>query len=399
MTKPCSLPALTPSRRRIAVAMCTAVSVWLVLAWSPAPVAAADTGDGIRATSPASQAGGPATIAPARHARPLPASSEQLPETVPWRNDEEVPLDQFLTESHTLAFVVLHDRKLVTERYFLGTTKETPLPSWSVAKSMAGLLVGQAIRKRRLTLDTRLVDVLPWLRVTGRRSKGYNKITVRNLLDMTSGIDAPEDYDLASGSEGTIGMLLTPDLRQYVKLRRDMVVKPGEKFEYLSFNTQLLAMVLQQAFGKSYVRAFTQRLWRPAGAEFPATWDRDLRGVARGFCCLNATARDLARLGLLVLDANGARSAPVSRAWRRRLLTPRPHMDGDWGYSTGFWHPDGAKAGTRSADATAIGILGQYIYINTRTDTVIVKMSRHGIEQDERETFRAMRSIANSWAE
>jgi CubicO group peptidase (beta-lactamase class C family) len=89
----------------------------------------------------------------------------------------------------------------------------------------------------------------------------------------------------------------------------------------------------------------------------------------------------------------------VSRAWRRRLLTPQPHRDEGWGYSTAFWHPDGAKAGTRSADAAAIGIMGQYIYVNTRTDTVIVKMSSHGIEQDECETFRAMRSIANSWAE
>jgi CubicO group peptidase (beta-lactamase class C family) len=343
-------------------------------------------------------AGGPATIAPARHVRTLPPSTEQLPETVPWRDDEKVLLDQFLSESQTRAFVVLHAGKLVTERYFLGTTTETPLPSWSVAKAMAGLLVGQAIREGRLTLDTRLVDVLPWLEVTGRRSQGYNTITVRDLLDMTSGIDAPENYDPTLGTEGAIALFLSPDLRQYVKSRRDMVVEPGKQFEYLSFNTQLLTMVLQKAFGTRYVRAFTQRLWRPAGAEFPATWDQDLRGVARGFCCLNATARDLARLGLLVLDANGSRSAPVSRAWRRRLLTPRPHMDGDWGYSTAFWHPEGAKAGERSADAAAIGILGQYIYVNSQTDTVIVKMSSHGIEQDERETFRAMRSIANSWA-
>lgn len=379
--------------------MFTAVSTCLALAGPIAPVAAVGTGDGVRSTSTAFQAGGPATIAPARHVRALPASTEQLPESVPWRNGEEVPLDQFLTESRTRAFVVLHDGKLVTERYFLGTTEATPLPSWSVAKAMAGLLVGQAIRERRLSLDTRLVDVLPWLEVTGRPSRGYNRITVRDLLDMTSGIDAPEDYDLTSGTEGTVAMLLSPDLRQYVRSRRDMVAKPGEKFEYLSFNTQLLAMVLQKAFGRSYVEAFTQRLWRPAGAEFPATWDQDGRGVARGFCCLNAAARDLARLGLLVLDAGGSRSAPVSRAWRRRLLTPQPHMDGGWGYSTAFWHPEGAKARERSADATAIGIMGQYIYINSRTDTVIVKMSSHGIEQDERETFRAMRSIANSWAE
>jgi CubicO group peptidase (beta-lactamase class C family) len=152
--------------------MFAAVSACLALAGPPPPVSAAGSGDEVRTTSTSFRTGGPATIAPARHVRSLPASTEQLPETVPWRNGEDVPLDQFLTESQTRAFVVLHDGKLVTERYFLGTTKETPLPSWSVAKSMAGLLVGQAIRERRLTLDTRLVDVLPWLEVTGRRSQG-----------------------------------------------------------------------------------------------------------------------------------------------------------------------------------------------------------------------------------
>lgn len=382
-----------PTPRPAAATMLAAASVCLALAGQPAPVAATSPGDGVPT------AGGPATIAPAPRVRPLPPSTEQLPDTVPWRNGEQVPLEQFLAESHTRAFVVVHDGKLVAERYFLGTTAETPLPSWSVAKSMAGLLVGQAIRERRLSLGTRLVDVLPWLKVTGRRSRGYDRITVRDLLDMTSGIGAPEDYDPTSGTEGTVAMLLSPDLREYVRARRGMVAKPGERFEYLSFNTQLLSMVLQKAFRKPYVEAFTQRLWRPAGAELPATWDQDDRGVARGFCCLNAAARDYARLGLLVLDADGSRAAPVSRGWQRRLLTPQPRMDGDCGYSTAFWHPEGAEAGTRSADATAIGIFGQYLYVNTRTDTVIVKMSSHGVEQDERETFRAMRAIANSWAE
>jgi CubicO group peptidase (beta-lactamase class C family) len=399
MTNRCAQPPLTPSRSRAALARFAALSACLALAGLPPPVSAAGTGDGIGTSSTTSRTVGPATIPPARNVRALPASTEPLPATVPWRNDEQVPLDQFLTESQTRAFVVLHNGKLVTERYFLGATKETPLPSWSVAKAMAGLLVGQAIRQKRLTLNTRLVDILPWLEVTGRQSHGYNEVTVRDLLDMTSGIDAPEDYDPASGTEGTIAMVLSPDLREYAKGRRDMVAKPGERFEYVSFNTQLLTLVLQKAFGKNYVRAFTKGLWRPAGAEFPASWDQDSRGVARGFCCLNATARDLARIGLLVLDANGSRAAAVSRAWRRRLLTPQPDMDGAWGYSTAFWHPDGAKAGTRSDDATAIGILGQYLYVNTRTDTVIVKMSSYGVEQDERETFRAMRFIANAWAQ
>ena len=80
-------------------------------------------------------------------------------------------------------------------------------------------------------------------------------------------------------------------------------------------------------------------------------------------------------------------------------MTPRAHLVGGWPYSTNFWHisADLPLGQTRLDDASAIGIFGQYVYVNDRTDTVIAKLSDYGIEQDEELTFLAMRSIAESF--
>ena len=342
-------------------------------------------------------------LAPAATVRPLPPSRDAMPATVPWADGTRLSVADFLDATSSRAFVVLHHGRIVEEWYADGIDASTTLSSWSVAKSMMSLLAAQAIAEGRLRMDTRVVDVLPDLATGGT---DYDRVTVRDLLDMTSGIDAPESYEgdpvadptALPGAVGGVYLLIaTPSLDLYAQTHRDMVFEPGTQGEYISFNSQLLSMVLTAALGQDVVDAFVERLWEPAGAEYAATWNLDRPGgIAKGFCCLNATARDFARLGLLVAEA-GARRTPVSQAWLRRILTPRRHLVSAWPYSSNFWHIPGDKRGVRADDASAIGIFGQYIYLNRATDTVIVKLSDHGIEQDEELTFRAMRSIARSW--
>ncbi len=349
-------------------------------------------------------------LGPSARPRALPRSTEVVPATVPWRGGRAVRLENVLAETRTRAFVVLHRGRLVREWYDATTTPTTRLSSWSVAKSMVALVAAQAIDEGRLRLDSRVVDVLPELRVTGPRDgdRSYNQVTVRDLMDMTSGIDAPESYSgdptdpasLLGILRGTYVLMATPDLGGFARSHRTMVARPGSRGEYISFNTQLLSMVVARALGTDFVSAFRERLWKPARAQSRATWNLDRAagagGIAKGFCCLNATARDFARLGLLIEDA-GTDASPVTRRWAERIFTPRRHRVSDWPYSTSFWHEPGGAPGRPSQDASAIGIFGQYIYVNRRTDTVIVKLSDYGIEQDEALTLRAMRSIANSW--
>lgn len=349
-------------------------------------------------------------LGPAERVRRLPPSRQRLPATVPWKSGRTLSIEEFLTTTATRAFVVLHRGRLVTEWYDDNTGRASRLSSWSVAKSLVGLLAQQAMDEGRLHLSTKVVDVLPWLRVTDPREGdlAYNTITVRDVLDMTSGIDAPESYEadpthpsflteIDGLATGTYQLLVTPDLRSYAREHRRLVFEPGTRGEYISFNTQLLSMVVAKALRQDLVTAFRERLWEPAGAQFRASWNLDRPGgIAKGFCCLNASARDFARLGLLVARA-GTPGSPVSAAWLDRLLTPRPRLVYGWPYSTSFWHIPGDERGRRLADASAIGVFGQYIYVNPAAETVIVKLSDYGIEQDEAATYRAFRRIARSW--
>lgn len=319
-----------------------------------------------------------------------PADGVALPENVPWKG-ERIAVEEFLDTTHTRAFVVLHDGRVVEEWYADGVDAQTRLSSWSVAKSVISLLIGRAIADGQLTEDDRLVDLVPSLK---GGSGAYDDITVRDLLDMTSGVDVAENYKEYWPFTGTARMFLTTDLPAYLRAHRGLRFAPGSEGEYRSVDTQLLGMILREVSGTSLAELLTERLWQPMGAESAATWNLDHDdGTEKAFCCLNATARDFARIGQLVLDGGVARGTGgeqvVPPAWIERISTPAPHPVDDWGYSAQWWHPEGAKR-----DFSAIGVYGQYVFVDPATDTVVVKLSDHGTEQDELDTVKVFRSIA-----
>lgn len=321
---------------------------------------------------------------------PLPEAPATLPATVPWPGGE-LTVQQMLDVTHTRAFVVLHQGHLVHEWYADGVDAGTRLSSWSVAKSVVSLLIGQAIGRGELTEDDRLVDLLPELR-TGT---GYDAVTVRDLLDMASGIDVSENYNPWWPFEGTARLLLSTDLPGYLADHRELAFEPGSRVEYRSVDTQLLSMILTRVTGRPLAQLVSQQLWTPLAAEAGASWNLDREGgIEKGFCCLNATARDFARIGQLVLDGGRAQGAQVVPAeWIQRISTPSPLDLAGWGYSAQWWH-----APSSDGDFTAIGVYGQYIYVDPDARTVIVKLSDHGTEQDELATIDALRAIAEGLA-
>ncbi|MFI2184772.1 serine hydrolase domain-containing protein [Streptomyces sioyaensis] len=295
---------------------------------------------------------------------------------------------QFLTDTDTNAFLVLRDGRLIHEWYRDGVGAQTRQASWSTAKSVVSLLVGQSIAEGHLREDDLLVDLLPEL----KKGDAYDRITVRHLLDMSSGIDVSEDYSRIPLS-GTPRMYLTTDLPNFIKDNRTLRFTPGSKSDYRSVDTQLLGQILHRVEGKSVAALLQERIWQPMGAEADATWNLDSEGgTEKSFCCLNATARDFAKIGQLVLDNGrvGDRQI-VPQAWVDRLSTPAATMADGWGYSAQWWHPSGA-----TGDFSAIGIYGQYIYVNPAKRTVIVKLSDHGTAQDEQETIDAMRDLSQN---
>ncbi|HET6480597.1 MAG TPA: serine hydrolase [Actinoplanes sp.] len=323
------------------------------------------------------------TIDAAVQATPLAAAPRTLPSGVPWKGGQ-IPVGQFLDTTRTDAFLVLHDGKVGYEWYRDGITAGTRMSSWSMAKSVLSLLVGQAVERGELAEDDRLTDLLPELRTGG----DYDRITVRDLLDMASGIDVSENYREWWPFTGTARMYLTRDLPGFLKENRTVSYAPGSRATYRSVDAEVLGLVLHRVTGRNLTDLLTERLWQPMGAERSATWNLDHPGgVEKAYCCINATAREYARIGQLVLD-QGRDVVPA--AWITRITTPAPHRIEGWGYSALWWHPSGGH------DYSAIGIYGQYIYVDPASRTVIVKLSDYGALQDEQDTFEVLRAIARS---
>jgi CubicO group peptidase (beta-lactamase class C family) len=324
--------------------------------------------------------------APAR-ASDLPARPGPILEQVAWKG-RQVPLATMLDATHTNAFLVVQDGVLVHESQRPGTGPATLFPSWSVAKSIVSLLVGAAVARGKLSETDRVSTLLPEL----KHAAVFGQITVRNLLDMASGIAVPENYDPRHPLTGTAGMYLTRDVEAFVRDNAHLAFKPGSQGRYRSIDTELLGLILARVEGKPLADILSERIWKPMGAQADATWNLDRPGgVEKAFCCINATARDFARLGLLVADQGRAgANAIIPARWIERILTPaRREVDG-WQYSAQWWHAPGGS----DSDISAIGVYGQYIYVNHDTGTVIVKLSDHGAEQDEIDTLAVMQAIA-----
>ena len=327
-----------------------------------------------------------AVKAPAQ-ARDLPSRPRAILDRAPWKG-RTVPLMEMLAATHTNAFLVVQDGTLIHEWQRPGTGPDTLFPSWSVAKSIVSLLVGAAVARGQLSETDRVSALLPEL----KNGAVFGQVTVRNLLDMASGIAVPENYDPRHPLTGTAGMYLTQDIAGFVRDHAHLAFKPGSQGRYRSIDTELLGLILARTEGRPLADILSERIWKPMGAQADATWNLDRPGgIEKAFCCINATARDFARLGLLVADqgrAGGNRIIPAR--WIERIMTPAKRTVDGWPYSAQWWHAPGGD----DDDISAIGVYGQYVYVNRRTGTVIVKLSDHGAEQDELDTLAVMQAIA-----
>lgn len=191
-------------------------------------------------------------------------------------------------------------------------------------------------------------------------------------------------------------MYLTTDLGDFVARLKGFRYPSGERFEYRSVDTLVLAKVLTRATGMSLAEYLEAKIWNPLGAVDDASWSVDSRdhSVEKAFCCLNATARDFARLGILYLGrgAIGGGDRIVSESWA--IAPAMTHnRSSAMTYHDGWWIlPDNERDG----DFAAIGIYGQYVYVNPRTQTTIVKLSEHALQKDEIETLLTLRYIADA---
>lgn len=287
---------------------------------------------------------------------------------VTWRHGGAArtePLDPLLAATGTTAFIVIQDGAVLRESYLNGHRRDSMTRAFSVSKSFTAALVGAALDQGRLHgLDDALIRYLPEL-----AGRGYDAITLRHLLLMAGGLrfshgrlpwrDSPLTY-------------WHPDQRRLLLRGPPVVAAPGRRFLYSDYSTALLGLVLERATGTSVSRYLEQRLWRPLGAEFDASWSLDHAGTGLEFTAsgLNARAIDLVKLASLYLEGGrwaGARLLPPD--WVAESVTPLPAplpghtaqelAEGTY-YKLGWW---GHDLGGGRRCFFAAGHLGQVIYV------------------------------------
>ena len=324
----------------------------------------------------------------------LPSPLPDLPAALQWPDDADTShVEAMAAANHSLALLVVRRGTLVYERYFNGHSRQAISGSMSVAKSVVSALLGIAQAEGQIgSMDEPITRWLPELLANDAR---FAQISLRHLLLMRSGIAFNEDY--RSPLSDAARFYLTDNLQAELGRLR-IETPPDTAYHYKSGDTQLLAMALQRAVGLPLAQYAQSRLWQPMGAEFDASWSLDsaAHGQARAFCCLNATARDFARFGLVFLNgglSNGRQIVPADWVRDSTAVQQRPGADAasqrnveapsPWHMAYYAWQwrrapqPGPAPIGQLRPpgnDFYARGLHGQFIYVAPDSQTVVVRL-------------------------
>lgn len=306
--------------------------------------------------------------------------------------------EKFLADTDTTGLMVVHEGKVVYENYRRGNDRDTRWISWSVGKSFISALIGIAIEEGRIeSVDDGLVKYAPELKGTS-----YDGVTIRNALEMSSGVGWNEDYSDPDSDISRFGRALAfgSSMVDFAKTL-NRVHEPGTYNLYNSLDAQMLGLVLLRATGKNPSEYLEEKVWSKIGAEHDGYWVLDDTGMELAAGGVNVTLRDYARFGLLYLNGgkwNGRQIVPADwvtashRPDAPQLMPGKQDIsDTVWGYGYLWWLP-------RKADGpyAAVGIYNQFIYVDPARGLVIVKTSAnsdYGQTNDET-SFREDETVA-----
>jgi CubicO group peptidase (beta-lactamase class C family) len=334
-----------------------------------------------------------------------PAAISGLEVKHPWQ-DRFGSFAQVMAETCTDGWMVCHNGVIVAEHYAGTFTEHGMHLLMSVSKSLTATTAGILSEAGKLDLDGQVTDYVPEL-----RQSGYTGATVRNLVDMRSGIEFSEEY-LNDDAEVR---LLEEAIGWAPKRHQDVPgsllgflttlkqkAEHGGPFEYKSCETDVLGFVIEGAVRKHTADAMSDLLWQPMGAEFDAHVGVDSVGGGMFDGGVSSAMRDLARFGHLFINngrslhnrqvvpqawvedtfAGGADSREAFAQAAEPTLMPRGM------YRNGFWFP------SASGDVMlALGIHGQMIYIDRISGMVGVKLSSWPTPQDPEKLFWTVRAF------
>ncbi|MFT6045852.1 MAG: CubicO group peptidase (beta-lactamase class C family) [Arenicella sp.] len=302
--------------------------------------------------------------------------AQALPEQFQYKNTTVVT-KEFLERTATTALVVLRGETITHESYYLGTHAQDRRISWSVAKSFLSALMGVAVEQGKIeSINDLVTKYVPSLEISG-----YNGVTIKNVLQMSSGVAFDEDYKRFSSDINRMGRLMAlggsfDDFARSLTNEREQ----GTFMHYVSIDTHVLGMVLRAATGESIVDYFKTHLWDKIQPEASTYYITDDTGEPMVLGGLTMRSRDYLRIGKLFRDGgrwNGAQVIPES--WVQQSVTPdathlmpgkRDTADTNLGYGYQWWLPENADQ-----EFMALGIYDQFVYIDKKSNIVIVKNS------------------------
>jgi CubicO group peptidase (beta-lactamase class C family) len=314
--------------------------------------------------------------------------SPELFQTIEYRSEGEskqMGFEDFLQSTNTTSFIIIKDDTVLYEGYFNGYQRDSIVTSFSVAKSFTSALIGIAIDEDYIgSVDDLMIEYIPEL-----KGKGFDGLTIRHLLTMSSGIQYLNDDELPP-LKGILqftddGMSYSyPDRRSLI-----LQVKPdgkplGSEFNYNNYNTILLGMILERTTGRPPSEYLQEKIWKPLGMEYPASWSLESQRTNFELMIsgINARAIDFAKFGRLFLkDGNWNGRQIISSDWVLASTAPDPndhrvwHSDPDWKEANGYYkyqwwgrlNPDGTY------HYTALGKFGQFIFVAPRENMIIVR--------------------------
>ena len=246
------------------------------------------------------------------------------------KNNKEIKFEEYLESNNTVAFLIIKNDTIQYEHYFKRYYQQSIVPSFSMAKSITSFLIGCAIDDGLIkSVDDPITNYLPEL-----KKNGLEKVTIKHLLQMTSGIKFNESYINPFGEVASF--YYGRNLRKNV-YKMKLKTEPGKEFKYISGNPQVLGLILERVLKpKTLTEYLQEKLWQHLGMEYDATWsiDKKKNGIEKTFCCINARARDFAKIGRLYLNkGNWNGKQIVSEKW----VIESTKIDSTGG-GVGFYH-------------------------------------------------------------
>ena len=293
-------------------------------------------------------------------------SPSQWPEASDYNSQEiSAELRARLEQNKSIAFTIIQNDSIRYESYWGIGSRTSRTNSFSMAKSVVGMLIGIAIQEGYIeSIDQKIIDFIPEY---DRPGYHFNQeVTIKHLITMSSGMDWHEDYYNPFGI--TAEAYFTKQLNELM-LRIDFKEKPGQNWHYQSGSTQLMGLIIERATGQSLSEYLSLKLWQPMNATDNAEWMIDTKdGIEKAYCCLNSNALDFARFGKLYLDqGNWEGEQLIDTAFVQASLNA--DLEAHYGYS--WWlYKDQYKYPAYAMR----GVNGQYVIVIPALDLVAVRL-------------------------